>query len=255
MPDQKPPEPEFDLVQYAYEKGVAESKAGPGFVNPYPPGTPQHAAWKRGWDETPRGVPQMSGPRGRSEADFIAGVPRPGPGKPKDVCEQSGLSRIEELARQNEEDQVSWAHARGFGDRARGRLLEGNPFLFNREGEQERYKAWEQGWLERDRLMREDAGRAKEGQAEQMRERLKAAIEKNQINPEPLRWVIPGPSLEQVALAVFPMCLKRQLAHEVGVISAEWRAVNNAFDAAEAFVAELERRRASKTVDDVPPVG
>lgn len=66
--------PTFDIVGYAREMGRKHAQAGPGFTNPYPIATPERRAWQEAYDSTPKGVPQMSGPKGRSEADFAASV-------------------------------------------------------------------------------------------------------------------------------------------------------------------------------------
>lgn len=66
--------PPFDIVAYAAEMGAFYATRGAGFSNPYAIGTPERRAWQEAYDRTPKGVPKMSGPQGRSEGEHIRDV-------------------------------------------------------------------------------------------------------------------------------------------------------------------------------------
>lgn len=74
MSETLPPDGGTDPIGYARWRGVQDAKSGPGFTPPWPVGDARRRAWMEGYNGTPKGVPQTSGPKGRSEDEFMAGA-------------------------------------------------------------------------------------------------------------------------------------------------------------------------------------
>lgn len=71
-PKEAPPPVESpEEIAEAAAQGAFYATRGSGFTNPFAIGSAKRRAWQAAHDMTPKGVPQMSGPKGRSEDEHI----------------------------------------------------------------------------------------------------------------------------------------------------------------------------------------